>query len=95
MGERCEFSGQVQLATLESRSKSRDELATKDAPEYSDGKKEAWVRANPTGVIAGESAGGNDTVDMGMKLEFLVPAMEHAEEADLGSEMSGIARHFE
>ena len=40
MGERCEFSGQVQLATLESRSKSRDELATKDAPEYSDGKKE-------------------------------------------------------
>ncbi len=95
MGERCEFSGQVQLATLESRSKSRDELATKDAPEYSDGKKEAWVRANPAGVIAGESAGGNDTVDMGMKLEFLVPGMEQAEEADLGSEMSGIARHFE
>ena len=95
MGERCEFSGQVQLATLESRSKSRDELATKDAPEYSDGKKEAWVRANPAGVIAGESAGGNDTVDMGMKLEFLVPGMEHAEETDLGSEMSGIARHFE
>ena len=75
MGERCEFSGQVQLATLESRSKSRDELATKDAPEYSDGKKEPWVRANPVGVIAGESAGGNDTVDMGMKSEFLVPGM--------------------
>ena len=45
MGERCEFSGQVQLATLESGSKSRDELATKHAPQYSDGKKEAWVRA--------------------------------------------------
>jgi len=95
MGERCEFSGQVQLATLESGSKSRDELATKHAPQYSDGKKEVWVGANPAGVIAGESAGGNDTVDMGMKLEFLVPGMEHAEEADLGSEMSGIARHFE
>ena len=46
-------------------------------------------------MIAGESAGRNDTVDMGMKLEFLVPGMEHAEEADLGSEMDGSARHFE
>ena len=89
VGERCEFSGQLQLATLESRSKSRDELATKDAPEYLDGKKEAWVRANPAGVIAGESAGGNDTVDVGMKLEFLVPGMEHTEEADLRAEMRG------
>src|SRR5437868_15010372 len=92
MGERCEFSGQVQLATLESGSKSRDELATKHAPQYSNGKKEAWVGPNPAGVIARESAGGNDTVDMGMKLEFLVPGMEHAEEADLGSEMGGIVR---
>ena len=30
-----------------------------------------------------------------MKLEFLVPGMEHAEEADLGSEMGGVASHFE
>ena len=51
--------------------------------------------SNPTGVIAGESASGNDTMDMGMKLEFLVPGMEHAEEADLGSEMGGVASHFE
>ena len=48
--------------------------------------------SNPAGVIAGESAGGNDTVDMRMKLEFLVPGVKHAEEADLGSEMGGIAR---
>ena len=27
--------------------------------------------------------------------EFLVPGMEHAEEADLGSEMGGVARDFE
>ena len=30
-----------------------------------------------------------------MKLEFLVPGMQHAEEADLGSEMGGIARDFQ
>src|SRR6266581_3684811 len=92
MDERCEFSSQVQLAAFKGRLKTGDELATKHAPQYSNGKEEAWVGSNPAGVIAGESAGGNDTVDMGMKLEFLVPGMEHAEEADLGSEMSGIAR---
>ena len=43
-----------------------------------------------SGRDRGESAGGNDTVDMGMKLEFLVPGMEHAEEADLGPEMGGV-----
>jgi hypothetical protein len=48
--------------------------------------------SNPAGVIAGESAGGNDTVDMGMKLELLVPGVKHAEEADLSSEMGGIVR---
>ena len=51
--------------------------------------------SNPAGVIAGESAGGNDTVDMGMKLEFLVPGVQHAEEADLGAEMGGVARDFQ
>ena len=32
---------------------------------------------------------------MGMKSEFLVPGMEHAEEADVGSEMSGVAGDFQ
>ena len=47
--------------------------------------------ANPAGVIGRESAGGDDAMDMGMKLEFLVPGVEHAEEADFGAEMAGIA----
>ena len=53
------------------------------------------MRSNPAGVIAGESASGDDTVDMGMKLEFLVPGVEHAEEADLGPEMGAVAGYFE
>ena len=95
MGEGCEFSGQVQLAVREGRLEAGDELATKQAPQYSNGKEEAWVGSNPAGVIAGESAGGNDTVDMGMQLEFLVPGVQHAEETDLGSEMGRITSHFE
>ena len=95
MGERCEFSGQVQLTTFEGRLQAGDELAAEHAPQNSDGKEEARVGSNPAGVIAGESAGGNDAVDMGMKLEFLIPGVQHAEEADLGSEMGGVTRHFQ
>jgi len=32
---------------------------------------------------------------MGMKLEFLIPGMDHAKETDLGSEMGGVTSHFE
>jgi len=51
--------------------------------------------SDPAGVIEGEPTGRDDTVDMGMKLEFLVPGVKHAEEADLGPEMSGVARDLE
>src|SRR5215475_15318512 len=93
MGERREFSAQVEL--FEDRLQAGDELATKHAPQYSNGKEEARVRSNPAGVISGESASGNDTVDMGMKLEFLVPGVQHGEEADLGPEMGGVACDFQ
>jgi hypothetical protein len=46
-------------------------------------------------VIAGESAGGKYTMDMGMKLEFLIPGVEHTEEADVSAEMGAVASHFE
>jgi hypothetical protein len=87
MSERREFSGQVQLTALEGQLQAGDELAAKHAPQHRDGKEEAGMGSNPTGVIGGESAGGNDTVDMGVKLEFLVPGMKHAEEADVSTEM--------
>jgi hypothetical protein len=42
-------------------------------------------------VVPCWAASGNDTVDMRMELQVLIPAVEHAEEADLGSEMPWIA----
>jgi hypothetical protein len=36
---------------------------------------------DPTGVIGGESAGRNETVQMRMELEVLTPSMEHGEDA--------------
>jgi hypothetical protein len=70
--------------------KSGDELAAKHTAKHMDGEKEARTGPNPAGVIKRESARRDDTVDMGMKLELLVPGVEHAEETDLSSEMSGV-----
>ena len=47
------------------------------------------------GVIERESAGRDDTMNMRMMFEFLIPGVEHTEEADLGAEMFGIASDFE
>ena len=74
---------------------SGDELAAKHTAEHAKGKKETRVRSNPAGVIEREPAGGDNTVDVGMKLEFLVPGVQDAEEANLSPEMSGITSHFQ
>ena len=42
-------------------------------------------------MIRSKAAGGNDAVDVRMKLQALIPTMEHAEETDLGSKMPRIA----
>ena len=44
------------------------------------------MRMDPALVVGGESAGGDDTVDMRMEQEVRTPAMQDGEEADLGAE---------
>jgi hypothetical protein len=44
-----------------------------------------------SGSDRSQAAGGNDAVDMGMKLQALIPTVQHAEETDLGTRMPGIA----
>jgi hypothetical protein len=85
---------ELKLASMESVSKSGDELAAKDAAEYTNGKKEGMPGGDPTGMIRSETTGGKYAVDMRMKLQSLIPAMQHAEETDLGTEMPWIASDF-
>jgi hypothetical protein len=93
--EQRKIAGKMELAMLKGRFETSDELAAKHAPEYLDGEEEARAGSNPASVIEREPAGGDNAVDMGMDLEFLVPGVEHAEEADLSPEMSGVASDFE
>ena len=46
-------------------------------------------------MVRSEAAGGNDAVDVRMKLQALIPAVEHAEEADLGTKMPWITSDFQ
>ncbi len=42
-------------------------------------------------VTGTKAASGDHAVHMGVMLESLIPGMKYAEEADLGSEVTGIA----
>ena len=72
---------------------SFDKLAAKDFTEDSFGEKEARIPgAHPVRVIPREAARSDDTVNVRMMLQFLIPGMEDGEEADLGAEMPRICR---
>jgi hypothetical protein len=76
---------------MEGVAKSSDELAAEDAAEYADGKEEGTPCGDPARMVRSDAACGQYAVDVGMKLQALIPAMEHAEETDLSSKMLGIA----
>jgi hypothetical protein len=86
---------EAKLALTEVAFHSDDKLTAKNSAEYRDGKKEARARWNPTRVIERQSAGGHDTMHVRVMFEFLIPGVEHTEEADLGAEMFGIASDCE
>ena len=46
--------------------------------------------ADPTGLIWGDAAGGNQAVQVRMRTHLLVPGVQHRQEADLGSDPARI-----
>ena len=85
------MSVELECAGMKGGLESGDKLAAEDTAEHFDGKEEGAAGGDPAGVIRSEAAGGQHAVDMRMMLQSLVPGMEHAEEADLGSKVPGIA----
>ena len=82
---------ELECAGMQGGFESRDKLAAEDTAEHFDGKEEGSARGDPAGMIRSDAAGGHHAVDMGMMLQSLVPSVEHAEEADLGSQVAWIA----
>src|SRR5271169_5246264 len=59
------------------------ELAAKNPAQHFEGKKERVAGVDPVGVVQRESSGGDHAMDMGMRLQPLIPGVQHAEEPDL------------
>ncbi len=89
------FPWKSKSAFTEGALESCNELAAKNAAKHLDGKKERIAWFDPTRVIGRQSTGGNHAMDVRVEPEFLIPGMQHTEEADLRAEMSGIAGDFE
>src|ERR1700745_1039551 len=82
---------ELEFTAMEGAAKSGDELATEDAAKYGDGQKERSPGGDPAYVIRTEAASGDYTVDMRMKLQALIPTVEHAEDTDFGAGMTRVA----
>ena len=84
-----------ELAFLESVLERIDELPTEDFREHFLGEEVCVSGANPASVIGGKSAGGSDTMNMGVNLELLTPGMQDTKEADLCTEVLRVVRYFQ
>jgi hypothetical protein len=58
----------------------QEETAEASAEDF-DGQQEFAAAWDPAFVIGRQAAGGNDAVEVGMKVEILSPGVEHVEEA--------------
>jgi len=67
------------------------ELAPEHFSENIDWQEESLLRVDPPRMVRSQTAGWNNTVNVRMMLEFLVPGVEDAEESDLRAEALGIA----
>ena len=72
-----------------------DELAPEHFFEDGDWQEKVLLRVDPSRAVQSQAAGGNDTMNMRMVLELLVPCVKNAEEPDLGAEVLRIAADFQ
>jgi hypothetical protein len=86
---------ELEIAGVKGRLQAGDKLAAEEATEHTDGQKEAAGRTDPSGVIWSQSAGSHDAVNMRVEQQSLIPGVQHAEEADLRSQMARIAGDLE
>jgi hypothetical protein len=86
---------EIKLALSEVALEGGDKLAAKDAAEHLDRKEEGVAWLDPVGAIKRQSAGRYHTMGVRVMFELLIPGVEHAEEADLGAQMLGIAGDLE
>ena len=86
---------ELKLALKQKLLEFRDELAAKDAAQNPDRQEEARRGGNPSGAVESEATARHDAMDVGMVLEVLSPGVQHAEQADVSTEMLRVACDLE
>ena len=86
--------GETVTGRRESGPQPGGELAAEYFTQHFDWQEEVVARLDPVFAIRRDAAFGNDAVHVRMVLEFLVPRMQHAKEADRCAEVTWIASHL-
>lgn len=87
IGQGLEIGEELQLSLLKSLLEVAKEFLAEQSGKDSDGKKESLPAGYPLTGVCGQSASGNDAVQVRVKQQGLGPAMQHGKETDFGSEM--------
>ena len=93
--KRGERSVETEFVLRMQFSQAIHELAPEHFTENIDRQEESLLRVDPPRVVRRQTAGGNNTVNMRMMLEFLVPGVKDAEESDFRTEALRIAGDFQ
>ena len=93
--EMVQCAVKFQLASGVEFAQACHELTAEHAAEDLHRQEEVMPSWNPMAVVWGQAAGRDDAVDMWMVQQLLIPGVQHAEEADLRAQVSGIAGDLE
>jgi hypothetical protein len=89
-GQIAKLAGEVKLTFAKSLSQRSQEKFAEKMAEDLIGKEEGMLpTSDPAAAVGGESAAGNDAVQVRMKMQVLTPGVQHGKEADGSAEMSG------
>lgn len=85
--EAGELAVEVEADFVESFEKEAPEQARENAHR----EKEVRAAVGPARTVGGSASAGDDAVDVGMVEQVLAPCVKDREEADVGTEILGIA----
>ena len=82
----------AELAIPESSFQICDEFAPEDTAEHLHRKHELSPTRNPAALVGGDSASGNDAVEVWMMMKILSPAMQYRQKANPSAEVPWVGR---
>jgi len=82
----------LQLAVIEGQLQLSEEQSAKQPGENPYRQKEAWTARDPALTVWSHSTAGHHAVQMRVMQQILPPGMQDGNEADLGTQMFGVAR---